>query len=102
VLPTVANWADPVWHLYVVRAANRRALIDHLAARGVQAQIHYPELPHQQGAYRTTKPDPGAVSVSETVAREVVSLPLWPEMTDAMVEEVIAAVKSYFDSGLTE
>ncbi len=98
VLPTVSNWADPVWHLYVVRAPHRDAFIAHLAAQGVATQIHYPELPHQQGAYRATKPDRAAVRVSEEVAREVVSLPLWPEMTDAMVEQVIAAARSYFGS----
>ncbi len=98
VLPTVANWADPVWHLYVVRTPHRDAFITHLAAHGVTAQIHYPELPHQQGAYRATRPNPATVRVSEEVAREVVSLPLWPEMTEAMVEQVIAGVKSYFGS----
>ncbi len=98
VLPTVANWADPVWHLYVVRVANRDAFIAHLAALGVTTEIHYPELPHQQGAYGASKPDPSAVRVSENIAREVVSLPLWPEMTDAMVERVIAVVRSYFGS----
>lgn len=98
-LPFVANWAEPVWHLFVVRTAHRNRFIDHLAAQGVIAQMHYPELPHQQGAYGAMKLDPDLVRVSEEVAREVVSLPLWPEMTDAMVEQVIAAVKSYFDSG---
>jgi dTDP-4-amino-4,6-dideoxygalactose transaminase len=98
VLPTVANWADPVWHLFVVRTPDRDRLITHLAARGVMAQIHYPQLPHQQGAYCAAKPDPATVRVSEEVAREVLSLPLWPEMTDPMVEQVIAAVRSYFRS----
>ncbi len=60
--PVAANWADPVWHLYVVRVANRDGFIAHLAAQGVAAQIHYPELPHQQGAYRETKPDSGGGS----------------------------------------
>ena len=98
VLPAVVNWADPVWHLFVVRTPDRDRFIAHLAERGVMAQIHYPGLPHQQGAYRDLKPDPATVRVSEEVARGVVSLPLWPEMTDDAVEQVIAGVRSYFES----
>ncbi len=96
VLPMVANWADPVWHLFVVRTADRDRFIAHLSSRGVTAQIHYPELPHRQGAYRAMKVNPDTVKVSEEIAREVASLPLWPEMTEAMVDQVIDAVRSYF------
>ena len=96
VLPHVAQWADPVWHLFVVLVPERDKFIAYLASRGVNAQMHYPELPHQQGAYCGMKVDPAAVKVSVEVAREVVSLPLWPEMSEAMVEQVITAVRGYF------
>jgi dTDP-4-amino-4,6-dideoxygalactose transaminase len=96
VLPAAAPWAEPVWHLYVIRVADRDRFMDHLAASGVAAQIHYPKLPHQQKAYADLKVDPDTVRVSEKVAREVVSLPIWPEMSDAMVDEVVAAVRSFF------
>jgi dTDP-4-amino-4,6-dideoxygalactose transaminase len=96
ILPYVAEWAEPVWHLFVVRVPNRDNFIAHLASYGVTAQIHYPELPHQQGAYGRMAVDPASVCVSVDVAREVVSLPLWPEMTTKMVEQVVAAVRTYF------
>jgi dTDP-4-amino-4,6-dideoxygalactose transaminase len=99
VLPTVAEWAEPVWHLFVVRVEDRNGFIAHLAKKGVNAQVHYPKLPHQQGAYADMVVEPSSVCVSEIVARGVVSLPLWPEMSDAIIDQVITAVKSYFSMG---
>ena len=96
VLPMAANWAQPVWHLFVIRIPERERFIAYLAAQGIVTQIHYPELPYQQGAYSEMTPAPDEVRISEEVARSVVSLPLWPEMTGSMIDHVISAVRSFF------
>lgn len=95
VLPRVAQWADPVWHLFVVRVRNRARFMRHLAAHGIGAQIHYPELPHHQGAYGLMPIPPESVEESIKAASEVVSLPMWPGMTDEMIEHVITTLRSY-------
>jgi dTDP-4-amino-4,6-dideoxygalactose transaminase len=95
-LPEVRPWAEPVWHLFVVRSARRDALAQWLAGRGIGTGLHYPVPPHRQGAYRDLGLDPGSVANSEAVAREGLSLPLWPGMTDAMVDRVIAGTRAFF------
>ena len=95
VLPHAAQWADPAWHLFVVRVRDRARFIAHLAAKGVGTQIHYPRLPHHQGAYGHMPIPPQALPASVAIASEVVSLPLWPEMTEDMISHVIDAVRSY-------
>lgn len=97
-LPKVAGWAEPVWHLFVVRVADRKRFIAYLEEQRVRAQVHYPSLPHQEAAYAAAAAmlPPGSLPVSEAVAHEVVSLPMWPEMTDAMVEQVIAAIHTFY------
>lgn len=91
-LPQVPEWANPVWHLYVVRHPDRDRLQAHLTAAGVGTQIHYPIPPHKQKAYagfKTSQP------VAETLAAEVLSLPIGPQTTDAEVSYVIDCVNSF-------
>ncbi|HEX4745103.1 MAG TPA: DegT/DnrJ/EryC1/StrS family aminotransferase [Candidatus Limnocylindria bacterium] len=85
-----------VFHLYVVRvAAERRdAFRDALAAEGVGTGIHYPVPIHEQEAAQFLGYRKGDLPVTEKVAREVVSLPMYAEMTDAQVEAVAAAAKN--------
>lgn len=98
VLPEVAEGADPVWHLFVVRVSDREAFQAALAARGVSTLIHYPIAPHRQEAYATLSEaqgwGEGAFPISEQIHREVVSLPIGPHLTDAQQQQVIAAVKA--------
>ncbi len=93
-LPEVPAWAEPAWHLFVVRHADRDGLQQRLAARGVGSLIHYPVPPHLQPAYAELGLGPGAFPISEAMHREVLSLPLWPGMSQAQVEQVIQAVKA--------
>jgi dTDP-4-amino-4,6-dideoxygalactose transaminase len=92
VLPHVPEWADPVWHLFVVKHENRDALATALKARGVATMIHYPVPPHLQPAYEELNFGPGSFPVSEEIHRKVLSLPIGPTMTDRDVEQVIQAV----------
>lgn len=91
-LPHVPDWADPVWHLFVVRTARREALMAALKAADVETLIHYPIPPHLQAAYADLGHTKGAFPIAEALADEVLSLPIGPHMSDAEVDQVIAAV----------
>jgi len=91
-LPTVPVPADPVWHLYVVRHAERDRLARHLADAGIGSQVHYPVPPHLQPAYADLGLVPGSLPQAEAMAREVLSLPLGPTMTLAQADLVADAV----------
>ncbi len=92
ILPAVPNWAEPAWHLYVVRSPRRDALRDALAAAGIGTLIHYPIPPHLQGAYAEMGLGAGSFPIAEQLAREVLSLPIDPHMRDDEVAQVIAGV----------
>lgn len=98
-LPHVPEWADPVWHLFVVRSARRDALQRHLAERGIGTLIHYPIPPHLQGAYRGLGFGEGSFPVSEAIHREVLSLPIGPHLAEADAARVAAAVGEFFQRG---
>ncbi len=88
-LPLVPAWADPVWHLYVVRSSRRDALQQRLDAAGVGSLIHYPIPPHMQGAYRDEFSSWSGSGMAEQLANEVLSLPIGPHLTDEQVNIVI-------------
>jgi len=93
-LPRAAAAADPVWHLYVVRHPQRDRLAAALAAAGIGTVIHYPVAPHLQPAYAALGWGPGSLLLSETLHREVLSLPIGPTQTDAQTATVIGAVNA--------
>ncbi len=92
ILPHVPEWADPAWHLYVVRSAQRDDLQKRLAGAGVGTLIHYPIAPHMQAAYADLGLAPGALPLARKLAGEVLSLPMGPHLSRADVDDVIAAV----------
>ena len=85
ILPHVPQWADPAWHLYVVRSRQRDHLQSNLQKRGVGTLIHYPIPPHLQDAYAEMSLQKGAFPLAEAIAAEALSLPIGPqlEMSDA-------------------
>ena len=87
-LPYVPSWADPVWHLFVVRHPERDALIKRLNDAGVGAMIHYPIPPHRQAAYAGMNLGDGALPLAERLASEVLSLPIGPQMELATVDVI--------------
>lgn len=89
VLPVVPDHADPVWHLYVVRHADRNTLQKQLAEAGVGTLIHYPIPPHMQKAYANLGMVEGQFPLSEKMHREVLSLPISPSMTIDQADQVI-------------
>ena len=82
-----------VYHLYVIRVPRRDAMLAHLKSKGIDAGIHYPLPVHRQTAY--LKQDYGEISlpVTEQVADEVISLPMYPELTREQIEYVARAVR---------
>ena len=94
VLPRVAPYAEAAWHVFVVRHPDRDALQARLKERGIETLIHYPVAPHLQPAYSELGLRKGELPISEAMHAEVLSLPLWPEMDEAQVEEVVDAVRS--------
>lgn len=83
-----------VWHLFVVRTRQRDQLQAHLTARGVQTLIHYPIPPHRQAAFAEVDFAKSAFPLADAMSAEVLSLPLWPGMSDRQVDHVVDAVNS--------
>ncbi len=96
VLPTEQGWAWHVYHLYVVRTPFRDPLLRWLHSRGIMAGVHYPVPVHQQPPFRHNKYRGSTLHISEKAAREVLSLPIYPEMEPAQVQEVAEAIHDYF------
>ena len=95
-LPFVPNWAQPVWHLFVVRTKQRDALQAHLAARGIGTQVHYPTPPHLSQAYAGAGWKRGDFPLAETLADEVLSLPIGPHHTAEQIDAVCLAIREFF------
>lgn len=89
VLPHVPDWAEPVWHQFVVRLADRAAVQERLRAAGVDTLIHYPVPVHLMPAYRDAGWRPGDFPVAERIAAQVLSLPLYPHLPDASATLVV-------------
>lgn len=89
ILPHVPDWADPVWHLYVVRSSDRDGLQKWLAEAGVGTLIHYPIPPHMQAAYADLGLAPDAMPLARDLAREVLSLPMGPQLQTDQVAHVM-------------
>ena len=90
VLPQVRPQATHVYHLYVIRSERREQLRRHLERNGIAAAIHYPVPVHQQPAYRAYARTP--LPVTERVATEILSLPIYPELSDQDADRVIGAI----------
>jgi dTDP-4-amino-4,6-dideoxygalactose transaminase len=94
VTPTVPFWADPVWHLYVLRASRRDELQDALAQAGITTLIHYPIPPHRQRAYRDHPVSRCSLPVAERLAEEVISLPIGPHLSGEQLNRVIEVMRN--------
>ncbi len=100
VLPEVSPGSNPVWHLYVVRTADPDSLGTYLRARGIASGRHYPEPVHLTRAYEGLGYTAGAFPMAERLAREALSLPIFPGMTEEQLNAVVDGVSAYFRDGL--
>ena len=92
-LPHVPDWAEPVWHLYVVQSLQRDALHKALADAGVGTLIHYPIPPHLQQAYAHSGWKQGDFPLAERMANQVLSLPMGPFLSLSEADQVMASCK---------
>jgi dTDP-4-amino-4,6-dideoxygalactose transaminase len=95
VIPVEAEWTKGVYHLYVVRVQDREALQAHLAEAGIGSGIHYPIPLHLQKAYENLNYKKGDFPVTERVAAEIVSLPMFPQLKQDQLHEVAKCVKDF-------
>ena len=94
-LPGVCEDVRHVYHLYVIRTPYRDELREWLSARGIRTQIHYPVPIHRQEACRDLGLPAGTLSVTEQACDEILSLPMYPELTDAQIDWVIESVNAF-------
>jgi dTDP-4-amino-4,6-dideoxygalactose transaminase len=95
-LPHEAANAQSAWHLYVVRHPRRDELKKHLEVNHVGCALHYPVPLHLQKCYAALGYKPGDLPVAEKAASQCLSLPIFPEMTDAQIQRVANVIKSFF------
>jgi dTDP-4-amino-4,6-dideoxygalactose transaminase len=94
--PPSLSSPDHIYHLYVVRAKRRDALMEYLSDRGIQTGIHYPVPIHLQPAYADLGHRRGDFPVAEQLADEILSLPMYPELTKEQIEVVTTTVRDFF------
>ncbi len=92
-LPLTYDAKSHVWHLFVVRVANRAAFMQYLEENGIQSLIHYPTAPHKQQAYAEW--NTMSYPITEQIHEQVVSLPISPVLTDDEVAKVVAVVNAW-------
>jgi len=91
ILPFVPDWAEPVWHLFVIRSQQRDELQQKLRDANISTMIHYPIPPHLQPAYANMNMKQGDFPISETIHREILSLPMFPQLAQPEIEQVISS-----------
>ncbi len=93
--PETAPWAEHVFHIYALRATDRAELHQALIEQGIQAGMHYPICVHEQEGYRNLGYKRGDFPIAESVAREELSLPIYPELTGEQLKHVTDAVLQF-------
>ena len=96
-LPEEMPWCRAIYHQFTVRSWHRDGLRAHLESEGVGTAIHYPRPIHLQRAYSHLGLVEGSLPIAENAAREVLSLPMHPELTDETVDDIALAVREYFE-----
>jgi dTDP-4-amino-4,6-dideoxygalactose transaminase len=87
--------SESVWHLYVIRSKRRDALQRHLEAEGISTLIHYPIPPHRSEAYASLGIPEGTLPITEALASELLSLPIWAQMATEQVDAVSDAIARF-------
>lgn len=96
-LATEAEFADSVYHLYVILVDDRDKLQKFLDSKGIATGLHYPLPLHLQKAYKRLGYKKGAFPVTEHIADRLLSLPMFPELTRDQIEYVVQSIKEYID-----
>jgi dTDP-4-amino-4,6-dideoxygalactose transaminase len=102
ICPFEPSWSRAVYHLYVVRTADREGLMEHLKSAGIGTGIHYPVPLHMQKAYAWMNHFPADFPVSARVSREIVSLPMFPHLTAEQQALVVNEIHAFSERAVTE
>lgn len=92
ILPHVPDWAEPAWHLYVVRCSDRDAMRARLAEAGVSTLIHYPVPPHMQQAYADLRMASDDLPLARDLSEQVLSLPIGPHIPEDLQHDILEIV----------
>ncbi len=95
--PTVDPANEHIFHQYTIRVPRRDALLEHLRARGIGCAVYYPLALHLQPCFSHLGYRKGSLPAAEAATAEVVSLPVYPELTEAQQDEVVRAVTGFYD-----
>lgn len=95
VLPYVLEDTNPVWHQFIIRTNNREELQNYLEEQEISTMIHYPVPIHKQEAYKEYSSMIGKLPIAESIAEEILSLPIYPEMSKIDIEKVIEKIENY-------
>lgn len=95
VLPEVPDWADPVWHLFVVQCTQRDVLQKHLQDAGIATLIHYPIAPHEQAAYTDIGFSHDRFPIASSISKNALSLPIGPHLSIEEAEEVVETILTF-------
>ncbi len=96
-LPQTADYARHVFHLYVVRVVRRDRLFRYLKEQGVGVGIHYPVPCHLQSAFQSFRMNQNGLPVTEQVAGEIISLPMYPELAEEQRVYVASAIRKFYE-----
>jgi len=96
ITPKVQDWAEPVFHLYVIQTSKRDPLATYLKEEGIQTGIHYPIPNHQQPAVRNAMGPQPKLERTEEAAKNILSLPMYPELDKEKVDFVCSAIREFF------
>lgn len=96
--PVETLGVESVWHLYVIRSEHRDTLREHLECRGISASIHYPIPIHLQPAYKDLGYKRGEFPVTEGLARRILSLPMYAELTSEQVEFIALTIREFMSA----
>ena len=97
-LPVEASYSRHVYHLFVIQAERRDELQEHLARNGIGTGLHYPLPLHRQKAYAHLGLATGALPVTERIAGRILSLPMFPELTDEQIDRVAGSIREFYRS----
>jgi dTDP-4-amino-4,6-dideoxygalactose transaminase len=99
-LPQAANHVEHVYHQFVVQVEERDSMVEYLHENGIYCGVHYPVPVHMHSAYESAGWREGQFPVSERLAQRILSLPMFPEMTQDQIETVVGVVQGFFSRQL--
>jgi len=94
-IPIEKNYAKHIYHLYVIHVPRRDDLLNYLKSKGIYASIHYPVPIHFQKAYLDLNYIPGTFPITERYAEEIISLPMFPELTEEQIEYTASEIRGF-------